>query len=39
LNEKTKKELLTMQQEAQLALKRYEVALRIGTTVLVERKP
>jgi hypothetical protein len=39
LNGKTRKELLTMQQEAQLALKRFEVALRIGTTVLAERKP
>jgi ClpX C4-type zinc finger/Glyoxalase superfamily protein len=38
LNQKTRKELLTLQQQAQLALKRYEVALRIGTTVLAERK-
>jgi hypothetical protein len=37
LNEKTRKELLTIQQETVLALKRYEDALRIGTTVLAER--
>ena len=39
LNEKSKKELLVMQQGVQHALKRCEVALRIGMTVLAERKP
>jgi hypothetical protein len=39
LNEKATGELRTMRQEAQLALKRYQEALRIGTTVLAEREP
>jgi hypothetical protein len=37
LLEKTKQELRIMQRESQLALKRHEDALRIGTTVLAER--
>jgi hypothetical protein len=36
LNEKTREELRAMQQEAQVALGRYEEALRLGTTVLAE---
>ncbi len=37
LNQKTKEELLALQQDAQRELKHYEDALRIGTTVLAER--
>ena len=37
LSHKTKEELLDLQQETQLAIKRYEDALRIGTMVLGER--
>jgi hypothetical protein len=37
LNRKSQQELLTMQREAQRTVKRYEDALRIGTTVLGER--
>jgi ClpX C4-type zinc finger/Glyoxalase superfamily protein len=37
LNEKTTEELRTMRRDAQLALKRYEEALRLGTAVLAER--
>jgi hypothetical protein len=37
LSDKTRDELITLQQDTQLALKRYEDALRIGTTVLDER--
>jgi hypothetical protein len=38
LHDRSRKELLVMQQDAQRALKRYEDALRIGTTVLDERQ-
>jgi hypothetical protein len=37
LNTKSRLELLALEQEKQLLLKRYEDALRIGTTVLAER--
>jgi hypothetical protein len=37
LNKKTKKDLVALQQEARRALKHYEDALRIGTTMLGER--
>jgi hypothetical protein len=37
LNRKSQQELLTIQRETQRALKRFEDALRIGTTVLGER--
>jgi len=37
LNQKTREELLALEQNMQRELKRYEDALRIGTTVLAER--
>jgi hypothetical protein len=37
-NERTSEQLRAMQQEARITLKRYEEALRLGTTVLTERE-